>query len=96
MIISYGLSFHYIYVINNTDDYIYNLITKCNYNGVKGWHRVETSSNSTPPSTKVENIDNCSVVHFKGSSLSESTEELIQTRIFDRGFGKYVEEYINA
>jgi len=45
---------------------------------------------------KVENIDNCSVVHFKGSSLSESTEELIQTRIFDRGFGKYVEEYINA
>ena len=56
MIISYGLSFHYIYV-NNTDDYIYNLITNCNYNGENGWHRVETSSNSVPPNTKVENID---------------------------------------
>ena len=44
----------------------------------------------------VENVENCSVVHFKGSSLSESQDELIKSRIFDRGFGKYVEEYINA
>ena len=56
MIISYGPSFHYIY-LNNTDNYIYNLITNCNYNGKNGWHRVETSSNSVPPNTKVENID---------------------------------------
>ena len=42
-----------------------------------------------------ENIDNCSIVHFKGSTHSFSKEELVQTRIYDRGFGPYVEEYLN-
>ena len=45
---------------------------------------------------KPENIDTCSVVHFKGSNLSETVDELVKTRIYDRGFGEYVEEYINA
>ena len=35
----------------------YNFITNCNYNNVIGWYKVETSSSTTPPTTKVENID---------------------------------------
>ncbi len=42
-----------------------------------------------------DNIKNCSIVHFKGSTHSYSEEELIQTRIFDRGFGDYVKEYLD-
>lgn len=42
-----------------------------------------------------ENIDSCSIVHFKGKTHSYSKEELIKTRIYDRGFGPYVQEYLN-
>jgi hypothetical protein len=41
------------------------------------------------------NIENCSIVHFKGSTHSYSQEELIQTRIYDRGFGEHVKEYLD-
>jgi len=41
------------------------------------------------------NIENCSIVHFKGSTHAYSQEELVQTRIYDRGFGPHVEEYLN-
>ena len=42
-----------------------------------------------------ENISECSIVHFKGSTHSFSEEELIQTRIYDRGFGEFVKEYLD-
>ena len=42
-----------------------------------------------------KNIDDCTIVHFKGKTHSFSQEELIKTRIYDRGFGPYVEEYLN-
>ena len=42
-----------------------------------------------------ENINDCTIVHFKGKTHSFSQEELIKTRIYDRGFGPYVEEYLN-
>lgn len=41
------------------------------------------------------NIDNCHIVHFKGSTLSETPEELVQTRIYDRGFGPHISEYLD-
>lgn len=42
-----------------------------------------------------DNIGNCHIVHFKGSTLSSTTEELIQSRIYNRGFGPYVSEYLD-
>jgi hypothetical protein len=41
------------------------------------------------------NIDNCYIVHFKGSTLASTKEELIQSRIYERGFGPYVSEYLD-
>jgi hypothetical protein len=41
------------------------------------------------------NIHKCHIVHFKGSALSETEEELIKTRIYDRGFGHHVSEYLD-
>jgi len=42
-----------------------------------------------------ENVQSSTIVHFKGKTHSFTREELIQTRIYDRGFGPYVKEYLN-
>lgn len=42
-----------------------------------------------------KNINSCTIVHFKGKTHSYSQEELIKTRIYDRGFGPNVKEYLD-
>jgi len=56
---------------------------------------IQTFNTSEVSEFDHENIDNCTIVHFKGKTHSYTQEELIKTRIYDRGFGEYVEEYLN-
>jgi len=65
---------------------------------VKNKHDLDILNMTVPEVSEFncENIDSCSIVHFKGKTHSYSQEELIKTRIYDRGFGPFVKEYLNG